>query len=260
EEFKTNESINLHVNSVISTTSSHSSINSQQSNEDIIIVFEFLVPEIKLPKCKLLGSKVLIKSLQLLQENIIKTAQSDTDEQLLIILSFALHPEFKLTKFNSIVANLSWIHNEQWLKYYYEAWFNYKLVSILGKLIKYKHETDPYNMESFKHFKRNLIDFWKSTEGQNKVLAMSQIWSNILWSRKIKNTKKYDNQVHRLHVATPISSSKDVKQELVITNLDYQVSDNSDIEKDKTTRQTNQSLEEDKYLVAKKEQRNATIF
>ncbi|CAG8842515.1 45385_t:CDS:1, partial [Gigaspora margarita] len=116
EESETNESVNLHANSVISTISSHSSVNSRQSaisnflcrplsandllwfeqlllrmivsnalsftfveNEDTIAVFEFLIPGLKLPKRKVIGGKVLMKSAQLLQENIIKTARSDTD-------------------------------------------------------------------------------------------------------------------------------------------------------------------------------------
>jgi len=106
----------LHADSVISTVSSHSSVNSRQyaisnflcrplsandqlrfeqlllrmivsnalpftfvENEDTIAMFEFLIPGLKLPKCKVIGSKVLMKSVQLLQENIIKTARSDTD-------------------------------------------------------------------------------------------------------------------------------------------------------------------------------------
>ena len=95
-------------------------------------------------------------------------------EQPLIILSFALHPEHKLTKFNSIV-DLSWTHIGQWLKYYYEAWFNCKPTSILSELIKYKREIDPYDTESFKQFKGNLVDFWESTEGVGPELARAAI-------------------------------------------------------------------------------------
>ncbi|CAG8837296.1 22788_t:CDS:2, partial [Gigaspora margarita] len=48
-------------------------------NEDTIAMFEFLIPGLKLPKRKVIGGKVLMKSVQLLQENIIKTAQSNTN-------------------------------------------------------------------------------------------------------------------------------------------------------------------------------------
>ena len=78
---------------------------------------------------------------------------------------------------------------------------------------------------------------------------MSQIRSDILWSRKIKIAQEYDSQVRRLHVAAPISSGDEgTKQELVNTDSDYQVSDDGYAKEDKTTRRTNESLEENKYL------------
>ncbi|CAG8706317.1 15449_t:CDS:2, partial [Cetraspora pellucida] len=76
KESETNEFVNLHADSVISTVSSNSSVNSRQmivsnmlpftfiENEDTITVFEFLVPGLKLPKHKVIGGKVLIKSAQ----------------------------------------------------------------------------------------------------------------------------------------------------------------------------------------------------
>ncbi|CAG8819953.1 28522_t:CDS:2, partial [Gigaspora margarita] len=48
-------------------------------NKDTIAVFEFLISGLKLPKYKVISNIVLMKSAQSLQENIIKTAQSDTD-------------------------------------------------------------------------------------------------------------------------------------------------------------------------------------
>ncbi|CAG8532806.1 6365_t:CDS:2, partial [Ambispora leptoticha] len=46
-------------------------------NEDTIAVFEFLVPGLKLPKCKIIDDKVLMKSAQSLQDNIIKVTKND---------------------------------------------------------------------------------------------------------------------------------------------------------------------------------------
>ncbi|CAG8816058.1 9212_t:CDS:1, partial [Cetraspora pellucida] len=94
---------------------------------------------------------------------------------------------------------------------------------------------------------------------QNKVLAMSQIRSDILWSHKIKNAKEYNNQICRLHVAAPILlGDENVEQELVITDLDYQVSDDDDVEEGTAIRshnQKNRSLKENEDLVAEEEQR-----
>ncbi|CAG8719111.1 17716_t:CDS:1, partial [Racocetra persica] len=90
---------------------------------------------------------------------------------------------------------------------------------------------------------------------QSKVLAMNQIQSDIFWSCKIKNAKEYNNQICRLYIATSILNDENIKQELIITNLDYHVSDNNDVEEKITTRsynQKNQSLEENKNLVIEK--------
>ncbi|CAG8489568.1 17285_t:CDS:2 [Cetraspora pellucida] len=93
---------------------------------------------------------------------------------------------------------------------------------------------------------------------QNKVLAMSQIRSDILWSRKIKSAREYDNQAQQLHIAAPILSDKEAdEQELAIMDLDYRVSDNDSNEKETTTRsynQINQNFRENKDLVMKEEQ------
>ncbi|CAG8495801.1 3156_t:CDS:2 [Scutellospora calospora] len=48
-------------------------------NEETIALFKFLVPELKLLKRKVIGDKVLMKSVQLLQDNIIKIAKDNID-------------------------------------------------------------------------------------------------------------------------------------------------------------------------------------
>lgn len=48
-------------------------------NEETIAIFQFIAPGIKLPKQKAISRKLLIKSSELLQENIIKIAKNDQD-------------------------------------------------------------------------------------------------------------------------------------------------------------------------------------
>ncbi|CAG8792417.1 28242_t:CDS:1, partial [Dentiscutata erythropus] len=60
----------------------------------------------------------------------------------------------------------------------------------------------------------------------DKVLAMSKIQSNILHTRKIKNSKEYDNCICRLYIAAPILLDGESFEELTISDLDYQISDN----------------------------------
>ncbi|CAG8845285.1 9988_t:CDS:1, partial [Gigaspora margarita] len=74
-----------------------------------------------------------------------------------------------------------------------------------------------------------------------KVLAMSKIRSDILYSRKVKNAKEYDNHIRRLHIAAPISSDDELSEELTITDLDYQVSgdENEDNVEEAVTKSNN---------------------
>ncbi|CAG8608871.1 7515_t:CDS:2 [Cetraspora pellucida] len=322
-ESETNKFINLHADLVISTVSSHSSINSRQSaisnflcrpfsvndqsrfeqlllrmivfnalpftfvkNEDTIAVFEFLVPGLKLPKCKVIGGKGVvfittngqpliwgahdISSERSQTQNVINHIEQlmiETEEKRIIIKAFVSDSTGKyaaifLNKLQKDTARLyEVLHCFEYMMKIFECHddFEFKTNMRASELIKYKWEINSYDIELFKQFKRNLADFWESTKGQSKVLAMSQIHGDILWSCKVKNAKKYDNQIRRLHVTAPILSDEGDEgvEELVITDLDYQVSDDGVVGKDKATRSnwTNQSLEKNKESVAEEEQR-----
>ncbi|CAG8705028.1 8455_t:CDS:1, partial [Cetraspora pellucida] len=89
---------------------------------------------------------------------------------------------------------------------------------------------------------------------QSKVLAMSQIRSDILWSCKIKNAKEYNNQICRLNVAASILlGDENAEQELIFTDFDYQISDDSDVEEKTSTKSQNQSLENENLVVEKEQ-------
>lgn len=92
-------------------------------------------------------------------------------EHPLLILSIVLHPQYKLEKFRATNNNLTWTHIGQWLKYYYQAFFNTRSSSIIAEMISYKQEQDPYDSETFLQFKENLINYWDYTAGIGPELA-----------------------------------------------------------------------------------------
>jgi hAT family C-terminal dimerisation region len=92
-------------------------------------------------------------------------------EQPLLLLSIALHPSYRLSKFRSTVKNLTWTHIGQWLKYYYLAFFGTPAKTILSELIDYKRGDDPYDDDSFLQFQGNVLNFWESTMGIGQELA-----------------------------------------------------------------------------------------
>ena len=52
-------------------------------------------------------------------------------EQPLLLLSWLLHPKYKMTKFKNNIQNLNHVYFSKWLVFYYEAWSKSKSKSIL---------------------------------------------------------------------------------------------------------------------------------
>ncbi|CAJ0768248.1 23410_t:CDS:2, partial [Entrophospora sp. SA101] len=73
--------------------------------------------------------------------------------------------------------------------------------SILAELIDYRMGNDPY--DSFLQFNANVLNFLESTIGHNKVLAMSQIHSNILYQHQINKDNQTDRQIKPFHIPKP---------------------------------------------------------
>ncbi|CAG8790549.1 10555_t:CDS:2 [Dentiscutata erythropus] len=130
-------------------------------------------------------------------------------EQPLLLLSIVLHPTYKLSKFNNTVMNLTWTHIGQWLKYYFQAFFNLPSRSILSEMIKYKHEEDPYDNVSFQQFQGNLLDFWESTAGIGPELAklaihIHGICINSASVERLWSSMANNQQMSKFRIATPI--------------------------------------------------------
>ncbi len=52
-------------------------------------------------------------------------------EQPLLLLSWLLHPKYKMTKFKNNIQNLNHVYLSKWLVFYYEIWSKSKSKSIL---------------------------------------------------------------------------------------------------------------------------------
>ncbi|CAG8496024.1 17231_t:CDS:2 [Cetraspora pellucida] len=126
-------------------------------------------------------------------------------KQPILLLSFVLHLQYKLTKFNTIVANFSWTYIGQWLKYYYKTWFNSKLTSILSKLIQYKRGNDLYDIGLFVQFNGNLVDFWKSIEG---IVSNNEYEGNVeKEATRFSNAEEADTRSSNIKKAATRSSN-----------------------------------------------------
>src|SRR6185437_2476257 len=86
-------------------------------------------------------------------------------EQPLLLLSFVLHPKYRLSKFSANVSGLSYSHFGQWLNYYYYAWFHETPTRILRDFLLYQRKVFPFDYETYDQFNENIVDFWDSAKG-----------------------------------------------------------------------------------------------
>ncbi|CAG8727004.1 3961_t:CDS:2 [Cetraspora pellucida] len=73
---------------------------------------------------------------------------SDHMEQLLLLLSLGLHPNYQLSKFSSKIPK-----------------------RILCEFLLYQREVFPFNKETYSQFDKNIIDFWESARGLTPELS-----------------------------------------------------------------------------------------
>jgi len=77
-------------------------------------------------------------------------------EQPLLLLSFLLHPEYRMQQFNDTISGINYSAFGKWLIYYYYAWFGKEPKCILREfddfwLVKY-----PFNLDSYKQFNSDI--------------------------------------------------------------------------------------------------------
>ncbi|CAB4395944.1 unnamed protein product [Rhizophagus irregularis] len=174
-------------------------------------------------------------------------------EQPLLLLSFVLHPKYRLSKFTSNISNLSYTYFGQWLGYYYQVWFGEIPKSILREYLTYQREIFPFDSNTYNQFNENIVDFWESAKGlapelsqlalhlfgicvnsasverlwssmgflhtkcrnrlhHQKVLAMSQLRSDILKMRKREEIDNTEKQYKRIHIAASVQPYNDEEE------------------------------------------------
>ncbi len=82
-------------------------------------------------------------------------------EQPLLLLSWMLHPNYRLNNLNQTLKNLNHVYLSKWLVYYYEAWSKKKPNSILREFEKYRVGIEfPFNNQSLQQFTDDILGFW----------------------------------------------------------------------------------------------------
>ncbi|CAB5382645.1 unnamed protein product [Rhizophagus irregularis] len=149
---------------------------------------------------------------------IIKMFSSHKDKKFVV-----LHPKYRISKFNSSNKKISYTHFEQWLIYYYQAWFNEMPTRIFRDYLSYQRELFPFNPEIYNQFEENIIDFWES--------ALMQL-HDILCKRKRKEIEISERQYKQL-LAEPIQEyeSEDDDENNDDSEFTFNAFNDSDTEK-----------------------------
>ncbi|RHZ84646.1 hypothetical protein Glove_78g5 [Diversispora epigaea] len=132
------------------------------------------------------------------------------EEQPLFLLSFILHPKYRFAYFNSGLNNLSFTSMEQYMIYYYKAWFKKKPLRLLLEFEDFCQKVEPFNDETFEQFGDNVFKFWRYVEGDYKELAaivlkifsicvnaafVEQMWSSMGFLHTIRHNRLTNDKV-----------------------------------------------------------------
>ena len=82
-------------------------------------------------------------------------------EQPLLLLSWLLHPKYKMMKFKDNISNLNHVYLSKWLVYYYEAWAKARSRSILREFENYRKGLYPFDEQTINQFEDNILSFWE---------------------------------------------------------------------------------------------------
>ena len=81
-------------------------------------------------------------------------------EQPLLLLSYLLHPEYKMEQFNNSVSNINYSEFGKWLMYYYRAWSGKEPKCILREFNDFWLGKFPFDLKSYRQFNNDIWRYW----------------------------------------------------------------------------------------------------
>ncbi|GES88285.1 ribonuclease H-like domain-containing protein [Rhizophagus clarus] len=149
-------------------------------------------------------------------------------EQPLLLLSWLLHPKYKMTKFKDNVPNLNHVYLSKWLIYYYEAWAKTKSRSILCEFESYRKGLYPFDEQTINQFENNILSYWELH--YEKALKMSKLCASISFQHRINEAKAIQQQKVKENIAEPIIPNDEENLNLETENENQNSDDGEDIE------------------------------
>jgi len=81
-------------------------------------------------------------------------------EQPLLLLSYLLHPEYRMEQFNNSVSNVNYSEFGKWLMYYYRAWSGKKPKCILNEFNNFRLAQYPFDLNTYRQFNNDIWRYW----------------------------------------------------------------------------------------------------
>ncbi|PKK55869.1 hypothetical protein RhiirC2_801296, partial [Rhizophagus irregularis] len=80
-------------------------------------------------------------------------------EQPLLLLSYLLHPEYRMNQFNN-ATSINYSEFGKWLMYYYRAWSGKEPKCILREFDDFRLAKYPFDLESYRQFNDDIWRYW----------------------------------------------------------------------------------------------------
>ncbi|PKK60735.1 hypothetical protein RhiirC2_818033 [Rhizophagus irregularis] len=81
-------------------------------------------------------------------------------EQPLLLLSYLLHPEYRMKQFSSKVSSINYSEFGKWLMYYYRAWSGKEPTRIIREFDDFRLAKYPFDLETYKQFDNDIWRYW----------------------------------------------------------------------------------------------------
>ncbi|CAB4424904.1 unnamed protein product [Rhizophagus irregularis] len=81
-------------------------------------------------------------------------------EQPLLLLSYLLHPEYRMEQFNNSVSNVNYSEFGKWLMYYYRAWSEKEPKCILSEFNDFRLAQYPFDLDTYRQFNNDIWRYW----------------------------------------------------------------------------------------------------
>jgi len=92
-------------------------------------------------------------------------------EQPLLLLSYLLHPEYRMEQFNNSVSNIDYSEFGKWLMYYYRAWSGKEPKCILSEFNDFRLAKYPFDLNSYRQFNNDIWSYWCFTSVSTNELG-----------------------------------------------------------------------------------------